>query len=121
MASQHVKGHRDQGTSALTVHETLNILADSLANERRQRIQSGLPSYKLPNDQWSITIGTRRIGQHLETTLYTLCSKERMVNFWMKNRKWTNHTTFDKVDWEAILLAACCSKVLLYKPNQLYE
>jgi hypothetical protein len=80
----HVKGHQDRQISALTFPEHLNVLADVVTNARRQQIRACLPTYSLPNDQWSITIGTGRVGQHLETTLYSSYSKERMRKFWKK-------------------------------------
>ena len=41
----------------------------------------------------------------METTLYTSYSKEQMTKFWKQQRKWNNDSTFNNVNWEAILVA----------------
>jgi Reverse transcriptase (RNA-dependent DNA polymerase) len=98
---EHVKGHQDLLIGPKTFQSTLNILADALANCKRNQVVTPIIDFTFPSDKYIIKLNKKRICKNFEKSILEHWSTPPIQDYWEKQRQ-ISKEVFSTISWESI-------------------
>ena len=97
----HVKGHCDRGKEPLTWIQKLNVRADELATQQRERIEKNKQKQFdvwFPNSQICLYINDIPIHKWMDTSVHRAATSNDLIDFLKHKFLWTTKQCSD-IDW----------------------